>query len=74
MSNHQIWSAEMAIKEINSKGGVLGKQLKLYVEDTQQSSAVAATKAEKLILSDKIDFLLGPILSGEALNVMQVCK
>src|ERR1700722_13427210 len=40
---------ELAAKEINAKGGILGKKIELLVEDDQGKPDVSATKARKLV-------------------------
>ena len=40
---------EIALKEINGSGGVLGKQIKILYESDQSKPDVSATKARKLI-------------------------
>jgi len=59
-------SAEIAVDEINAAGGVLGRQLVLVVEDTQTDVAVTTDKARKLVESDKVGMVLGPIGSDAA--------
>lgn len=54
-------SAELAIKEINAKGGVAGRQITVIVEDTQTDVAATVDKAKKLVQSDKVDLVMGPI-------------
>lgn len=60
---------QMAIDEINSKGGVGGKKLELIVEDTQAKPTLAVTASKKLMESDKVVALLGGWSSGVALAV-----
>lgn len=54
-------SAELAVDEINAAGGVLGRPLELVVEDTQTDVAVTTDKGRKLVESDKVGMVLGPI-------------
>jgi branched-chain amino acid transport system substrate-binding protein len=44
-----IKAAEMVVKEINAKGGVLGRQVQLFVEDNVCKPEVATNTAEKLV-------------------------
>src|ERR1700755_970720 len=54
--NEQI-GAELAVEEINKKGGILGRQVQLLVEDsTSADTGAAVQKAHKLIDRDKVDF------------------
>ncbi|HKX19531.1 MAG TPA: substrate-binding protein [bacterium] len=56
--------AKMAIDNINANGGLLGRQLKLYLEDGATIDAVAAAKAAELVDRDKVDVLFGGIFSS----------
>ena len=58
-------AAELVVREINAKGGVLGRQVKLLVEDDVCKPEIAANTAGKLV-SDKADVVLGHICSGAA--------
>ncbi len=49
----------LAIKEINAKGGVLGKQLEPIVEDGASDWPTFAEKAKKLIEQDKVAVVFG---------------
>ena len=59
-------SAQLAVDEINAAGGVLGRPLELVVEDTQTDVAVTTDKARKLVESDQVSMVLGPIGSDAA--------
>jgi len=55
---------QMAIDEINAKGGVLGKKIKLVQGDNKSEPAEAGNIATKLITKDKAVVLIGPATSG----------
>ncbi|HUX26277.1 MAG TPA: ABC transporter substrate-binding protein [Burkholderiales bacterium] len=64
---------ELAVEEINKKGGILGRPVVLLSEDsTSSDTGVAVQKARKLIQRDKVDFLLGNVNSSMALAIGQV--
>jgi branched-chain amino acid transport system substrate-binding protein len=65
---------EMAVEEINAKGGLLGRKLQLVVRDDQSKPDVGVREARDLILKEKVDFLTGMIHSGVALAVSDVAK
>jgi len=52
---------KLAAKEINEKGGVNGRQLKLIFEDTQTKPFLSVTAYRKLVGRDKIDVFVGDI-------------
>ena len=55
--------ARMVIGDINAKGGLLGREVKLLLEDSETSDAAAASKAAKLVKED-VDVILGGIYSS----------
>jgi branched-chain amino acid transport system substrate-binding protein len=57
---------DLAMKEINEKGGVLGRPLSAQIEDGQGKAAVAIQAARKLVYQDKADILMGLDSSGVA--------
>ncbi len=63
---------ELAVKEINAAGGVLGRPLELIVEDEEANPSVATQKAEKLLQVSKVDFLTGTVNSASTLAVGQL--
>ena len=63
-------SYKLAVEEINAKGGVLGKKLKLYDAD-DAADATTATKAASKIISQNVDFVVGGYASGAIIPTMQ---
>jgi len=64
--------AKLAIKEVNAKGGVLGKQLSLVVADNKSEAAEAANAMQKLITQDKVLAVIAPIASSSVIAAAQV--
>ena len=58
---------ELAVEEWNAAGGVLGKQVKLIVEDDKGDPAEGAAVFSKLIDQDKVVAIVGGITSRVAL-------
>jgi branched-chain amino acid transport system substrate-binding protein len=56
--------AKMVINDINAKGGLLGRQIALYLEDSATSDSVAEAKAAKLVEQDNVEVILGGIYSS----------
>ena len=52
-------SLDLAAKEINAAGGVMGKELEIVAEDGASEPTVFAEKAEKLITSDCVAAVFG---------------
>src|SRR5512135_1086442 len=50
---------KLAADEINAKGGLLGKQVRIITEDDQSKPEEAVTVVQKLINQDKVVALIG---------------
>ena len=68
------WGLELATKEVNAAGGVMGRQIQLIFEDEEANPSVAVQKAEKLFEVQKVDFLTGTVNSGSTLAVGQIAE
>src|SRR5215471_16728655 len=66
--------AEMAVAEINAKGGVLGKKLEILSRDSKANADESVRLARELIIKDNVDFLAGTLTSAEAPAVSTVAK
>ena len=56
--------ARMVIDDINARGGLLGRRVELFLEDSATIDSVAAAKAAKLVQQDRVDVILGGIYSS----------
>lgn len=68
------WGLDLAAKQINEGGGIMGRKIELLYEDEEANPAVATQKAEKLFQVAKVDFLTGTVNSGSTLAVGQVAE
>lgn len=68
------WGLELATKEVNAAGGIMGRHIELSYEDSEANPSVAVQKAEKLFEVGKVDFLTGTVNSGATLAVGQVAE
>jgi branched-chain amino acid transport system substrate-binding protein len=64
----------MAVEEINAGGGVMGKKVRMIVEDTETDPAAGARKAKKLIERDKVHFMAGAVSSSVAIAISEVAQ
>jgi branched-chain amino acid transport system substrate-binding protein len=71
---YQTMGIQMAVEELNGKGGVLGHKIEIVSEDDETKPAPAVRKAEKLILQDDVKLLVGAVSSGATMAVMDVTK
>src|SRR5262249_45506253 len=71
LGDYAVLGIRMAQEEINSAGGVMGRQLDIMSEDSV-NPATAATKAQRMLEQDGATVLLGEISSASALTISQV--
>jgi len=74
LSKQQVDAVKMAIDDLNKAGGVLGKKLRVVIEDTGTTVAGATQKLERMILQEKADFIIPPTTSSEVLAMMPMVK
>lgn len=60
---------ELAVEEINNNGGIGGRKIELFVEDTKCDPKETVTSFNKLVDMNNIDVLLGTVCSGEVLAI-----
>ena len=68
-----VRAAELVVKDVNAKGGVLGKQVELLVEDDVCKPEIATNTATKLV-SEQADVVLGHICSGATKAALGIYK
>ena len=72
VGDRSVWGYQMAVDEINASGGLLGKQVKLILEDSQMKADVAARKAIRAIMEDKAQFIVSLTSTAVAQALMDV--
>jgi branched-chain amino acid transport system substrate-binding protein len=60
----KIYAYQLAVDEINAKGGVLGRQLQIIHYDTQSDNTRFQEFARRLIQQDKVDVIFGAFSSA----------
>ena len=68
-----VKAAELVVKEINAKGGVLGRQVELLVEDDVCKPELATNTATKLV-SQNVNAVIGHICSGATKAALGIYK
>ncbi len=71
---YQTMFMQLAVEDLNARGGVLGHRVEMISEDDDTKPAPAVRKAEKLILQDDVKLLVGAVSSGATMAVMDVTK
>lgn len=62
----------LAIEDINAAGGLLGRKVELVIADTQTDPTHAVAETRRLIDNEKVDVLVGPATSQEAIPTANV--
>jgi len=65
---------DLVVKEVNSKGGVLGKKIEYVTRDDKFKPDVGLAMAKELLLKEKVDILMGTISSASALAISDLAK
>ncbi|HML80399.1 MAG TPA: ABC transporter substrate-binding protein [Thiomonas arsenitoxydans] len=71
LGQSEIKGAKFAEAEINKAGGVMGRPLQIFVEDSAGNPGTAVDKASRLLSQNKVDFLMGTVNSAASLAVSQ---
>src|SRR5262249_39848033 len=71
-AGNEVIGAKLAVEHINAKGGILGRQVELLVEDSANDVGTGVQKARKLIERDQVNFIIGDVNSGIAAAISQV--
>ena len=74
MGTEQARGMELAVDLYNQKGGVLGKKIKLLMEDTESKKDVGLAKARRLVERSKVNYLAGIIFSAVSMAVQQYIR
>ena len=64
----------LAIEQVNAKGGVLGKPIRVISEDDQSKQEEATNAVNKLIHRDKVCAVIGEVASTRSLAGGTVCQ
>ena len=65
---------QLCQKDLNAKGGVLGRQVEIVVYDDQSNPSTGVRLYEKLITEDKVDGVMGPYSSAISEAVANVTE
>jgi branched-chain amino acid transport system substrate-binding protein len=68
----EVDGARLALEEVNRSGGILGREVRLLVEDSGNDPDTGVVKTQTLIDRDQADFILGNVNSAVALAMMRI--
>jgi branched-chain amino acid transport system substrate-binding protein len=74
LGNYQLEGYKLCLKELNEKGGLLGRKLEFVVYDDKSDPATGVRLYEKLITEDKVDAVMGPYSSPVSEAVANVTE
>ncbi len=66
--------AEMAVAEINKKGGIHGRPLELVIGDTEGDPSKAVAIVKRFIYKDKVVAIIGPTRTGTGMAVKPIVE
>ena len=73
LGGNELIGAQLAVEQMNAKGGILGRRVELLSEDSTSGDAgTAVQKTRKLIERDGVNFILGNVNSALSLAMAQV--
>jgi branched-chain amino acid transport system substrate-binding protein len=67
-------TGEIYIEELNKRGGLLGRPVEWVLKDDQSKPDLTRTLYEQLVVSDKVDILIGPYGTAAILSAMGVAQ
>jgi branched-chain amino acid transport system substrate-binding protein len=62
------------VENINKKGGVLGRQIEVFVEDDKSNPTNAVIAASKLIRDINVSVIVGPTITDSGMAIMQTVE
>lgn len=65
---------DLRVKQVNATGGIDGKKIILHIEDNKGDADTTEKALAKLIGTDKVSAILGPITSGNSLRAKATVK
>jgi branched-chain amino acid transport system substrate-binding protein len=67
-----LQGVQLGVEELNKKGGLLGKEIKVVSADDNATPATGASNVRSMILDKKISALFGPVSSSVAAAELQL--
>lgn len=65
-------ASQVIVNQLNAKGGILGRPLRLIVRDSKSTANEAVRQARDLLFTENVDFLMHSISSAECIGVAGV--
>jgi branched-chain amino acid transport system substrate-binding protein len=74
LADDQKRGAELAVDELNAKGGILGRKVEVLIRDDQLKPAVGAQRTQELIEKDKCSFIIGGLAAHVQMAINEQTK
>ncbi len=68
----QDYGCRMGVEDINKAGGLLGRQIEIFMRDSAADPGKAVGFAKELVFNQDVDVVGGPLNSGETLPTLNV--
>lgn len=69
-----LWGFQIAMDEVNAKGGILGKQIVAVVRDDESQVQKSISNIKELVYSEKVSAVFGPVNSGNAMAFIPILQ
>src|SRR5438093_9324217 len=66
--------AQLAMEELNAKGGVMGRKIEVLFRDDELKPAVGAQRTKELIENQKVDFVVGGLAAHVQMAINEQTK
>jgi branched-chain amino acid transport system substrate-binding protein len=74
LADDQKRGAELAVDELNAKGGILGRKVEVLIRDDQLKPAVGAQRTQELIEKDRCQFIVGGLAAHVQMAINEQTK
>jgi branched-chain amino acid transport system substrate-binding protein len=62
------------VEDVNKKGGVLGRQVELYIEDDKSNPTNAVLATTKLVRDTKVSVIMGPSIADSGMAMIPIIE
>jgi len=74
LAEDQKKGAELAVDELNARGGILGRKVEVLVRDDQLKPAIGAQRTKELIENEKCQFIVGGLAAHVQMAINEQTK
>jgi len=74
IATDQQRGAQLAVEELNAKGGILGRRVEIFFRDDELKPATGAQRTKELIENEKVDFIVGGLAAHVQMAINEQSK